>query len=384
MVQAVSPGEATFPEHVPLADEAFAPPEASAAPGQRRPGGHPLADEALALREASGERASWEARLLEVGLRQGQALAGLVDAADPEGLVLPRNRLLCAGLGLLSTGAYRALGGARHEDAVERAGALLSLLTKIDDQVIDGVAFHGAGSPPRAEVEERVHRYLAPTLRSLRHGYPVTPEGRCELAATLGRELRALAADTERLRRVQDDIAQGWRVQARAVATLSARPGAVPRDEVERITTAISAVWLRMMLRVGELPGDAARGLSPEEVARVGAWGHWIQRADALADLGKDTAEGLCSSLPGLLLWEREPAAYERACREGDVHWMARKLVEHRIVERMLPAPGQLAALGPATLGEIPGLFAFIHAFLAGRFPGAPAAGAEATAAPGG
>jgi hypothetical protein len=358
MVQAVSPGEATFPEHVPLADEAFAPPEASAAPGQRRPGGHPLADEALALREASGERASWEARLLEVGLRQGQALAGLVDAADPEGLVLPRNRLLCAGLGLLSTGAYRALGGARHEDAVERAGALLSLLTKIDDQVIDGVAFHGAGSPPRAEVEERVHRYLAPTLRSLRHGYPVTPEGRCELAATLGRELRALAADTERLRRVQDDIAQGWRVQARAVATLSARPGAVPRDEVERITTAISA--------------------------RVGAWGHWIQRADALADLGKDTAEGLCSSLPGLLLWEREPAAYERACREGDVHWMARKLVEHRIVERMLPAPGQLAALGPATLGEIPGLLAFIHAFLAGRFPGAPAAGAEATAAPGG
>jgi hypothetical protein len=311
----------------------------------------------------------WGRRLWAVGSRQGEALRRLVDAADPEGLVLPRNRLLCTGLSLLSTEAYRALGGSEREAEVERAGALLSLLTKIDDQVIDGAAFHGAGAPPRDEVEERVLRYLAPTLRSLREGRPTRAEGRCELAAELGQRMKALAGGEERLRKVQEDIALGWRVQARAVAILSARPGAIPRPRVERITTAISSVWLRMMLRVGELPGDTVRGLAPEEVHCVRGWGHWIQRADALADLAKDTGEGLCSSLPGLLLWEQEPAAYERACREGDAAWIGQKLVEHRIDRRMLPRPEQLAPLRLPSLGEIPGLLAYIHGFLAGRFP---------------
>jgi hypothetical protein len=314
----------------------------------------------------------WGRRLWEVGARQEEALRGLVDAADPEGLVLPRNRLLCTGLSLLSTGGYQALGGKERADEVERTGALLSLLTKIDDQVIDGAAFHGAGAPPRGEVEERVLRYLAPTLRSLRQGRPAQAEGRCALAAELGRRMKALAGSEARLRGVQEDIALGWRVQARAVAILSARPGTIPRPQVERITTTISSVWLRMMLRVGELPQDAARGLAPEEVRCVRGWGHWIQRADALADLAKDTGEGLCSSLPGLLLWEQEPAAYERACRQGDAAWLRHKLVEHRIDQQMLPQPEQLAPLRLPSLGEIPGLLAYIHGFLAGRFPRGP------------
>lgn len=328
----------------------------------------------LSFASGSGAARGWEPRLLEVGGRELGALGGLVDRADPAGLVLPRNRLLCAGLSLLSTCAYRALGGSSRDDEVQRAGALLSLLTKVDDQIIDGPAFHGSGGPERGEVEERTLRFLAPTLRSLREGRPATAEGRCELAAELGRRLGALAGDAGRLRRCHDDIALGWRVQARAVALLSARPGAAPRAEVERITTAISSVWLRMMLRVGELPGDAARGLTLDEVASIRAWGHWVQRADALADLTRDTADGLCSSLPGLLLWEREPAAYERACREGDGAWIARKLREHRIDRALLPSPGVLAALGPASLGEVPGLLGFIHGFLAGRFPAADAA----------
>ena len=322
----------------------------------------------LAGRQGEGPDGGWQGRILRVGIQQMEPLQGPVDAADPEGLVLPRNRLLCAGLSLLSTEAYRALGGRERAGEVARAGALLSLLTKVDDQIIDGPAFHGCGQPPRGEVEERVHRYLEPTLRSLRQGRAARPEGRCELAAELGQALRRLAADDGRLSRCQADIALGWRVQARAVAALSARPGAVPRPEIERITTAISSVWLRMMLRVGELPGDARRPLSLPEVRCVQEWGYWIQRADALADLGKDTAEGLCSSLPGLLLWEREPLAYERACAEHDHRWLARKLVEHGIDRALLPAPRQLDALMLPSLGEVPGLLRYIHGFLAGRF----------------
>ncbi|MCU0659819.1 MAG: hypothetical protein MUF64_32500 [Polyangiaceae bacterium] len=319
---------------------------------------------------SAAAQGGWAGRVLEVGQRQLLALGGLVDLADPRALVAPRNRLLCAGLALLSTCTHRALGGALREAEVERAGALLSLLTKIDDQVIDSPDFHQRGSLPRAEVEARTLAYLAPTLASLRQARPLLPEGRCLLAAELGLLLRGLAADPHRLRRSLDAIALGWRVQARAVATLSACPGTIPLDQIERITTAISACWLRMMILLGELPPDA-RLLTPAELAAVRTWGHWIQRADALADLGKDIEEGLRSSLPGALLHAIEPEAYLRACAPLDLPWLHARLREHRIPHLLLPPPDvwKFHVREPASLGELPGLLAFVHRFLSERSP---------------
>lgn len=314
----------------------------------------------------------WDQRIVEVGVRQLAPVGALLDDADPGALVAPRNRMLCAGLGLLSVLAYKAFGGRQRERDVERAGALLSLLTKVDDQVIDGPGFHGCGAPDRCEIQERTTRYLDPTLRSLQEARPVLDEGRCRLAAELGGALRALAADPARLQRTLDEIALGWSVQARAVALLSARPGSVARPDIEQVTTAISEVWLRMMARVGELPADA-RGQIDPEVACFSGWGRWIQRADALADLAKDTADGLCSSLPGLRLWELDPGGYERACREGDSDWFYRAMRAHGVDRELLPTAAQLAdpALSPASLGELPALLRHIHGFLAWRYEAA-------------
>src|SRR6202044_3408956 len=113
-----------------------------------------------------------EPELLAAGDRFLAAIGPALDAADVDGRVTPGSRLLCASLGLLGVETYRALGGRGREGEVGRAAAMLSLLTKIDDQWIDAPAFHGGASTPRAELRARVRAFLAPTLASVRAARP--------------------------------------------------------------------------------------------------------------------------------------------------------------------------------------------------------------------
>ena len=313
----------------------------------------------------------WDQRLAATGTRQLASVVGaLVDRADPAGRVVPRHRRLCAGFGELATACYRALGGGERVAEVERCAALLSLLTKVDDQVIDAPGFHGGSGRERAEVERATRAYLAPTLRSMREGRPATEEGRCELGAELGRGLAGLAGSRERLDDLLEEVARGWEVQVRAVVTLSAHPGQVSLGQVEAVTTDISAVWLRMIALVGALPGDAVRTLSLAERVAFEQWGGWVQRADALADFAKDTDEGLVSSLPGYLLWRHDPRGYLDACARRD-HEALYHLVRHHGVDRQcLPTTAQLNALntGMASLGEVGSLLRWVHSFLAWRY----------------
>lgn len=311
-------------------------------------------------------------------------LGSLLDEADPAGLVAPRNRALCAGLGLLATSVHDALGGQAPRRDVLEAAALLSLLTKVDDQIIDALAFHGGPAADRREALARTRAYLAPTLRSQIEARPAADEGRCRLAAEAGR--RYLAASRRsplRRREVLALVARGWRVQERAVAVLGAHPAATTLAEVERVTADISGVWLMMMAAVGTLA--APRGLSAAERRAILGWGAWIQRADALADLAKDTADGLWSSLPGRLLFDLEPAGYLDACERRDTGAFFQLLRHHRVDEACLPPPRQLDLLGDAlgSLGELPSLLRWIHGFLVWRYtllqPAAPFAPAYAS-----
>ena len=132
-----------------------------------------------------------ERMLHDTGRRTLNELRPWIVAADPERRVAERSAHLCAALSALATAAYRALGGRLASAKVERAAALLSLLTKIDDQVIDAPDFH-AGHEGEA-LQRRVTEYLAPTLASIERGAPVESSPRCALAGRLGAELRALA-----------------------------------------------------------------------------------------------------------------------------------------------------------------------------------------------
>ena len=122
-------------------------------------------------------------RLLHIGRVYLERCEPLAAAADPHGSVSPPSRLLCAALSALGLEAYRALGGQRHVTAVGTAAAMLALLTKIDDQVIDSAAFHGGMNSEPETVATRVRAHLAPTLASVRAGAPATPEPRCLLGA---------------------------------------------------------------------------------------------------------------------------------------------------------------------------------------------------------
>ena len=310
--------------------------------------------------------------LIAAGDRVLAELGPAVTAADPRGTVEPRNRLLCAGLGLLGVAAYRALGGARSEGEVGRAGAMLSLVTKIDDQIIDARAFHGGPLTDREEVRRRTRAFLAPTLASIRdpRSADARANPRCALAAELGLALRALAADRARLDRVLSTVAMGWEVQVEAVRVLTSHPTAVTRAEVAAVTRSISGVWLLMIARLGELPGDAVRALTPAEEEGFLDWGWAVQRADALADLAKDLADGHLSSWAGRLLWERAPAAYLDAAARGDVPAIYALLRAHEVDRDCLPDAAEAAKLEAAlpALGEVPDLLAWIHAYLARRY----------------
>jgi hypothetical protein len=325
----------------------------------------------------------WTADLSAAGSRCLAELGPALWAADPEGRVEPRSRALCAGLGLLSDLTYRALGGGRRSADVERTGAMLSLLTKIDDQVIDDLAFHGGARADRRELRLRTRAFLAPTLASVRAARPSSPEPRCVFAADLGAALRDLAGDRGRLDRLLGTLAAGWEIQVEAVAVLTSHPGAVSRAEVAAITRRISGAWLLMIAMVGALPADAARPLQPREEEGFFAWGWAIQRADALADLEKDLADGHLASYPGRLLWERAPAAYLDAAGHRDLRAIYALAWAHAVDRDCLPDAAEAAALAdelPA-LGQVGSLLGWIRAYLAGRYLAHPLCARRGSAA---
>jgi hypothetical protein len=333
--------------------------------------------------------------LLDAGDRYLREIGDAVTAADPEARVEPRSRLLCAALGLLAEITLQALGGGDHPgigsafhdgaasgpkpraSGVGAAAAMLSLLTKIDDQVIDALAFHGGAGADRAAVEAKTRAFLAPTLASLRAARPANDEPRCLLAADLGARLRALTGDPARLDRLLAAIAHGWEVQVSAVAVLTRDPRAIDRAEIAAVTRAISGAWLLMIAMVGTLPASAARALDAAEEEAFFDWGWAIQRADALADLDKDLADGHLSSWAARLVWERSPRAFEAAIARGDhaaVYALARA---HGVGSDALPTPAEAAALRASlpALGEVPALLAWIHGYLVRRYEIHPLAG---------
>lgn len=281
-----------------------------------------------------------------------------------------RSRILCAALGVLAQDAGRALGASTSLPAVTEAASLLSLLTKVDDEVIDGAAFHGG--PLRRgghrALRRRVRSYLAPTLDSLLSGRPAVAEARCELAARVGRQLHALAATPDRLDRLLGVIAGGWETQVRAVDLLSRHPAETSMAQVAHVTAAISGDWLLMITMVGGLPADAQREVSEGEMEAFARWGWHIQRADALADFVKDAREGLANSWAGRVCFERWGEDYVRALVRADVDTLDSMLDD--CAPECLADPSALrdAARALDTLGEVPVGLTWIQAMLVGRW----------------
>lgn len=314
---------------------------------------------------------------METGRRCLAELAPLLDHADPRGTIGRRSRVLCAALSQLGIevhsaldgrdGADRTLDGVHHDVAL--AAALLSLLTKLDDQVIDSMPFHGGEATDRDTLRTQTRAYLAPTLASIREARAVTDEARCDLAAALGRRLVALSCGPERLEPLLDLIARGWEIQVDAVSVLTTHPSQVSLAQVARTSADISGAWLMMIAMVGTLPATSTRGLTRDEEDAFFAWGLHIQRADALADLYKDLAEGLVSTYPGRLVWDRRPRAYERALA-GDVRPVYELYASTGADVACLPPTAELDDLEARLegLGQLPGLLRWIHGFLSWRY----------------
>jgi len=305
---------------------------------------------------------------MSTGQRCLSALMPGVDRADPGGTITPRSRLLCAALGQLAIEAFDALGG--EDEDVATAAAALALLTKLDDQVIDGLAFHGGHATDRAELARRTRTYLDPTLQSICGATPANDEPRCDLAAELGRRLARLARGADRLPALLDLIAHGWAIQVDAVTVLTAHPSAVSADQVARTSSDISGAWLLMVAMVGTLPPAARRAMTADEQRAFFDYGLHIQRADALADLHKDLDEGLISTNPSWLAWERAPVAYDEAVARGDAETVYRLYASSGADVACLPSPQDLDDLDRrlAGLGRLPGLLRWIHGFLTWRY----------------
>ncbi|PRQ05646.1 hypothetical protein [Enhygromyxa salina] len=311
--------------------------------------------------------------LLQTAAHHLRPIASMIAAADPGASVSPRSRMLCAGLACLARACYAALGGRQHAQAVGEASAMLSLLTKIDDQVIDDLEFHGGplavGRDPIA-LDRRTRAYLAPTLASLRQAAPTTAEPRCALAAALGQRLRALACSRERLDHLLDTIAYGWEVQVRAVRLLSSDPTRVDPAAIEAVTADISGAWLLMVTMIGGLPEDARRPVDARESAAFYRWGLHIQTADALADLHRDTADGLVASRPGVRLAAVEPTLWRRAFTSAELGPLYQGVCAAGLDLTTLPDADELDRLGDALaeLGLVPTWLRWIHGFLAWRW----------------
>ena len=324
--------------------------------------------EVVFLKRPAGK---WDRELLNTGTLFLSEMNQFVDQADPRTLVKERPKFLCAALGLLSQISYDALGGQSRRHEVGRAGALLSLLTKIDDQVIDSPDFHGGCALSFEEAQQKTRDYLAPTLESIKTGKPANTEARCLLAAMLGGEIRALSGESKtRFNQVIEWIEFGWSVQSRAVATLSRHSADISQDSVNQVTRDISGAWLLMIAAIGSLPSDAHRMFTASEVDAFFQFGWHIQRADALADMAKDLADGLISSYPDRLLYSLNPVKYENC--------LSLKLAEpiYAICREMgidilcLPSPEELISSEQemAQLGDLPDLLNWIHGFLTWRY----------------
>lgn len=310
--------------------------------------------------------------LLQTATIHLRPLAALIDGADPARSVSPRSRLLCAGLACLARASYAALGGTRRAHEVGEAAAMLALLTKIDDQVIDDLEFHGGPLARRdaSWLDRRSRAYLAPTLASIREARPASAEPRCLLAATLGQRLRALAASRARLDHVLDTIHFGWEVQVRAVRLLSSDPSLVEDAAIAEVSADISGAWLLMVTMIGELPEDARRPLHAGEIRAFYDWGLHIQTADAFADLHKDTADGLVASRPGVALARIDPSLWRRALIRAELGPLYAAMAEARVDLDLLPRADELDALAEALagLGLVPTWLRWIHGFLSWRW----------------
>ena len=308
--------------------------------------------------------------LLRIGRMHMKCCELLLAAADPRGRVSPPSRVVCAGLAALGLEAYRALGGRQQVTDVGTAAAMLSLLTKIDDQVIDSPGFRDTVSSEPDAIAARVRLHLAPTLASIRARVPVTSEPRCLLAAELGERLQALCGDPERLRHLHSVLSRGWEIQAQGVSTLCSHPGLVSPTRVAQVTRDISGAWLLMITLVGTLPRDAGRSLRVAEEESFFAWGQYIQQADALADLEKDTQDGLVCSVPGQLAYQHDSKAFLAATARSDGRALyalyARSEADLACLPEVTHRRKLLAPL--ASLGDVGRLLEWIHGFLLWRY----------------
>lgn len=296
-------------------------------------------------------------------------LGPAVDRADPDGRVAPRSRLLCAALGLLAQATHDALGGGPHRHEVGLAAAALSLLTKVDDEVIDSLRFHGGPAGLRHEVRQRTRWFLEPTLASIRAAAAVTDEPRCKLAADVGARLATLASaapdGAKRLDRLLAMVERGWAIQVDAVALLSSHPRAVSAAEIARVTRSISGAWLSMIALVGTLP-LARLTLTDDEIEAIFDWGFHIQRADSLADLEKDRSDGLVATFVQKQLWDRASVGPD----EPSTATIYRLVATERADLACLPTAAERASLRRrlARLPELAALLAWIERFLVHRY----------------
>ncbi|NUP14320.1 MAG: hypothetical protein HOW73_50455 [Polyangiaceae bacterium] len=241
-------------------------------------------------------RTSFNAIVLERGVRCLEHIGDTVDAADPCGRVLHRSRILCAGLSVLATETAAALGA--HDDLAEVAdlAASLSLLTKIDDEIIDGLTFHSGADTDRDELRRKTARFLSITETSIYDAQPANAEPRAHLAAEVGQRIRRLSGGGDRTESLFSLVRAGWRTQVEAVALLTTWPERVTSSEIDRVTRRISGDWLSIIAACGALPARGGRTLHDDEIEAIRDAGAFIQRADSLADLEKDQAEGLTST----------------------------------------------------------------------------------------
>lgn len=311
----------------------------------------------------------WSRELLAASAVTHPQVSHLVTRADPKGHVSTSHRVLCSALSRLATLTYQALGGERHGEAVAVAGALLSLLTKIDDQVIDSLEFHGGWRQPREQVRAKTKAFLDLSWQSLKLGQAQSSDPRSHLAAQLGQMLRAFNGASPAYHRLMFWIETGWAIQVEAVTELSRHPREQSLGRVRRITASISGAWLMMISAVGTLPTDTARGFSLDEERGFFHWGHWIQLADALADFTKDGHDGLVSSMPLLLLSQRQAGVVE-AVEQNQRRWLFDWLKEHAITAQCLPEKSVFKNLRHdfQELGQLPDLLTWIHGFLAWRY----------------
>ena len=284
----------------------------------------------------------------------------LVDA-DPKQSLTKQSAFLCAALAYLAETTCEALGGDQF-DRVGRAAAMLSLLTKIDDEVIDSMAFHGGRATDRGLLRRRTWAQLMPTLQSILTGVPALDEGRCRLAACLGRDVADLALSPRRLVELTGLIAHGWSVQVDAVDVFTAHPNQVTLDQVMRVTAEISGAWLMMVAMMGTL--TAQRNFTDAEQAAFFTWGLHIQSADALCDLDKDLACGLVGTRVGQLGF----AALGDRWLELSSAQAYRQVADLDLDLACLPADVGRCTRALSSLGGVAETLASIHGFLLGRY----------------